>query len=49
MPAGGWLSIRITVLHLCILVEDLFLKKYKEEKFVHTNVCKNKDFKYQDY
>lgn len=44
MPAGGWLSVsvRITVLHLCILVEDLFLKKYKVENFVHTNVCRNK-------
>lgn len=48
MTAGGWLSInvRITVLHLRIPIEDLFLKKYKVEKFVHTNVCRNKDFKH---
>lgn len=53
MPAGGWLSInvRIPLLHLWILVEDLFLKKYKVGKFVHISVWRNKDFKYhmQDY
>lgn len=48
MTAGSWpsINVRITVLHLCIPIEELFLEKYKVEKFVHTTVCRNKDLKH---